>query len=447
MGCYNKVECWLATRIFLRLCVVLDSGSLDIPDNLPRLLGMALFLGLSFFFSGSETAFFTLTKEDLHRFREQEGRLGRIIHSLLDTPKDLLVTILFGNMVVNISFYSLSCGLIGQIRNPLTQTIVGLVSLVLVITLGEVAPKSLAVAIPCRFARVVALPIAAFKRVSFPIRYALGSVIDAFARIARREVEEEKYITADELKMLVDMSQRTGILDRVERTMINEIVELGEVRVKEVMTPRVDMTLFELPGEPKDLRTLIRQTRHTKVPVFRGDIDNIIGVIHSKDVFLTPDADLESLVRPVRFVPESKTIESLLRQFRAEKAQMAIVVDEYGGMEGMVALEDMLEEVVGEIEDEYDEAESPVQVLDNGAYLLSGDLGLRDWEDLFGSEIMQPGVTTLGGFVTSLLGHLPKEGEQVKYKNLFFTVKKVRRHRVARVLLELLPKAQEGEEE
>ncbi|NOZ21803.1 MAG: HlyC/CorC family transporter [Planctomycetes bacterium] len=403
-------------------------------------------MGLSFFFSGSETALFTLTREDLHRFKEEKGRSGRIIHSLLDSPKDLLVTILFGNMVVNIFFYSLSYGLIAQIENALAQTAVGVVSLILVVLFGEVVPKSVAVAVPCRFARVIAFPIAAFKKISFPVRYALGRVIDAFAQVARHGAAEEKYITADELKMLVDVSQQTGVLDRAERTMINEIVELGEVRVKEVMTPRVDMALFDLAGDPQNLRALIRETRHTKIPVYRGDIDNIVGVIHSKDVFLKPDEDLESLVRPIRFVPESKTIESLLRQFRAEKTQMAIVVDEYGGAEGMVTLEDILEEIVGEIEDEYDEAEPPVQVIENSAYLLSGDLNLRDWEDLFGDEIIRPGVTTLGGFVTGLLGHLPKEGEQVQYKNLFFTIKKQRHHRVAQVLLELMPEEKTEEE-
>ncbi|MEW6356253.1 MAG: hemolysin family protein [Planctomycetota bacterium] len=397
-------------------------------------------MGCSFFFSGSETALFSLTKEDLHRFREQEGRLGHIIHSLLESPKDLLITILFGNMVSNVCFYSLSYGLLVQVRNPLVRTAAGFAPLLCVVICGEVLPKSIAVGIPRQFARVVAIPITVIKKATYFIRIVLGNVIDYLARIIKHEAQEQKYITAHELKMLVDLSQKTGVIDSAERTMLNEIVEMGDTRVKEIMTPRVDMTLFDLSDGREKLRRLVCKTRHSRVPVYEERIDNIIGVIHSKDIFLKPDADLASLIRPIRAVPESQTIESLLREFREEKKQLAIVVDEYGGVEGMVTLEDILEEIVGEIGDEFDKTKIPARLTEDGDYLLAGDLNLRQWEVLFGEDVPLRGVTTLGGFVTALLGHLPREGEHVQYKNLSMTVEKLKHHRVAQVRLHLMHK-------
>jgi len=412
--------------------------SLDIPSNLPRLVLMALFLGLSFFFSGSETALFSLTREDLHRFKNEEGRLGAMICSLLDDPKGLLVTILFGNMVVNVFFYSVSFIFLAQIGRPVVQTVLGLGLLVLVIVFGEVVPKATAVSIPCRFSRTVALPIALLKKITLPVRVLIGGVVTAAMALIPKWTDEETDVTADELKMLVDLSQHAGIIDRGERTMINEIVEFGDIRVREVMTPRVDMTLFELPGTREAFLDLVHRSRHSKVPVYRDDIDNLVGVIHAKDAFLRPDQSLEELTRPIRFVPEFQTIESLLREFREKRTQMAIVVDEYGGFEGMITLEDILEEIVGEIEDEFDEGEEPVRMV-NGGYLLSGDLSMREWEELFGDDLMLPGVSTLGGFVATLLGRVPREGDEITYKNLFFVIKKMRRRRVAQVRLELRP--------
>lgn len=398
---------------------------------------MVLLLCMSFFFSGSETALFSLTKEELHRFKEHGGRWGAMVCSLLSDPKDLLITVLFGNMVVNVLFFSFSFDFFLQTGNRLIESLGGLAALLTVLVFGEVLPKAVAVTAPYHAARFVAPPLTVLKKAAFPIRLVIGAMIGAVTGVVGHPPAEEKYITAEELKMLLSLSQKAGVVDRRAWTMINEVVEFGEIRVKEVMTPRVDMTLFRLPGAPEEFRELVRRTRHSKIPVYKERIDNIIGVIHSKDVFLKPNEPLEGLVRPIQFVPESQSVESLLRQFREQKGRLAMVVDEYGGIEGMVTMEDILEEIVGEIWDEFDDRETPVEVTDDGRYLLSGDLNLRDWASLFGDDATLPGVTTLGGFITHLLGHVPHEGEAVPYKNLFFTVKKVRHRRVAQVALQL----------
>jgi CBS domain containing-hemolysin-like protein len=215
----------------------------------------------------------------------------------------------------------------------------------------------------------------------------------------------------------------------------------GEVMLKEIMIPRVDMVTFDISAPPEGFVDLVRRAHHTHIPVYEGSIDNIIGTLHAREVLLDPDRPLRERMRPVTFVPQTKTIGSMLREFREQQQKTAIVVDEYGGTAGLVALEDILEEVVGEIEDEFDRARPAVVPLGENAFSVAADLATGDWGDFFPVVLDSPRAETVGGFVVELLGHWPRQGDSVSYRGLRFTVEKMRRLRIDRIRVEVPPAA------
>ncbi len=405
-------------------------------EYLPQALVMFLLLCFSAFFSASETAFFSLTREEIKRFGKSNKKTERLAKSLLQSPKNLLITILLGNMLANIGFFCISYGVIQKVvasssyGSAWKAGIVCAISLLTIIIMGEVIPKNIAVRIPSQYSRLSAFPIYIFDRLFLPFRLPLGVIVNALNRAFGGGGAEEKCVTIDELKMLVEFSEKEGIVDRAERAMIHGVLDFKRVLVKEIMLPRVDMNLFDIDGTVEEFLELARRTKCTKFPAYEGTTDNIMGIIHAKDVFLNPAVRLRDILKPVHFVPESKGVEGLLRQFRREGSQMAIVVDEYGGTAGLITLEDIIEEIVGEIQDEHEKPRETIKKVEENKYLISGDFSIRDWADYFGVEVGPMDVDTVGGLVVSLLEHIPKKGDSVKYKAFIFTVESVRKRRI-----------------
>ena len=322
----------------------------------------------------------------------------------------------------------------------------GVFSLLAIIIMGEVIPKNIAVKIPDQYSRWAAMPIYIFDRIFLPFRIPIASFINVISKIFGKSEDEEKCVTIDELKMLVEFSEKQGIVDREERSMIHGILDFKRVQVKEIMLPRVDMDLHDIADPVEGLIELARETKHTKFPIYEETTDNILGIIHAKDVFLDPNVELRSILKPIQFVPETKSIEGLLRQFRREGSQMAIVVDEYGGTAGLITLEDIIEEIVGEIQDEHEKPRETLEKIDENKYLISGNLSIRDWADTFGVEIEPMGVDTVGGFVITLLEHIPKKGDSVVYEDFVFTIEGVRKRRITSILQEMKIKKEADED-
>jgi putative hemolysin len=416
----------------------LGDGSSFLILHIPEFLLFFLLLLLSAFFSASESALFSLTREEVDGLKNKPERLpvNKLIVQLLDDPRSLLVTILCGNLLVNIGYFSLSYGLIGDIvvKSAFGRVLVvgaASVGVVLVLILfAEVIPKSIAVKIPLRVSQLVVLPIYFLKKVLLPVRIPLKFIVGGLTFVFGKRHDKEKQVTLDELKMLVEFSEKQGMVDKHERKMLHAVLDFGNIQVKEVMVPRVDVTFCDLADMTRGFLRLSRQTRHKKIPVYEDTVDNIVGVVHAKDVFLNPNGKLRDFVRPIQFVPELQTIESLLRQFRRQHTQMAIVVDEYGGTAGLVTLEDILEEIVGEILDEFDRHEEPIKQIDGNKYFVAGNLNIYDWSEHFGVKLESPECDTVGGFVVSLLGRIPQNGDRVAYEDFVFTVKNVRKRRI-----------------
>ncbi|MBT3879630.1 MAG: HlyC/CorC family transporter [Candidatus Scalindua sp.] len=414
---------------------------------------MLFLLCFSAFFSATETAFFSLTREEVDRFGKSNSKSERLVQTLLKTPKNLLTTILLGNMLANIGFYCTSYGLAQKIAvdSPYGGIwVVGtvcIISLLTIIIMGEVIPKNIAVKIPDQYSRWAAIPIYLFDRIFWPFRVILTSIINSISSVFDKGSGDEKCVTIDELKMLVEFSEKQGIVDQEERSMIHGILDFKRAQIKEIMLPRVDMNLYDIADPVQGLIDLARKTKETKFPIYEETPDNILGIVHAKDIFLNPKAQLKDILKPVQFVPEPKSIEGLLRQFRREGSQLAIVVDEHGGTAGLITLEDIIEEIVGEIQDEHEKPRETINKIDENKYLISGNLSLRDWSDTFGVEIEPMGVDTIGGLVIALLEHIPQKGDSVKYEDFVFTVEGVRKKRITSILQEIKVKSKSDEEE
>jgi CBS domain containing-hemolysin-like protein len=422
-------------------------------NYLPQALFMLFLLCFSAFFSATETAFFSLTREEVNRFGKSNSKPERLVHALLKTPKNLLTTILLGNMLANIGFYCASYGIAQKIAidSPYggiwVAGTVCVFSLLTIIIMGEVIPKNIAVKIPDQYSRWAAMPIYLFDKLFFPFRVILTSIINSISRVFDKGGGDEKCVTIDELKMLVEFSEKQGIVDQEERSMIHGILDFKRAQIKEIMLPRVDMNLYDIADPVQGLIELARETKETKFPIYEETSDNIIGIVHAKDIFLNPKAQLRDILKPVQFVPEPKSIEGLLRQFRREGSQLAIVVDEHGGTAGLITLEDIIEEIVGEIQDEHEKPRETINKIDENKYLISGNLSLRDWSDTFGVEIEPMGVDTIGGLVITLLEHIPQKGDSVKYEDFVFTVEGVRKRRITSILQEMKVKSKSDEDE
>ncbi len=407
-----------------------------------KLALLAPLLVCSAFFSGCETTLFSLSRLQLYRLGHGR-RPGRIVAALMRHPRRVLNTLLLGNMCVNVAYTGIAAVAILQLcRAGLADWAVGaasLASLLALILFGEVLPKMLAMAVGSRLIIPAAAILAVLEQAAAPVLWILDKVLVVpFTRLLAPAPSGSADITAEELAALLDLSAKRGVIERDVNVLLQEIVALTDIRVSDIMVPRVDMLAYDVDGDPAGLIQMFTTTRLRKIPVYEKDIDHVLGVIHAKRLLLNPAAPLRQLVAKVPFVPEAANVERVLLQFRVTRTQMAIVVDEYGGTAGLVTLEDVMEEIVGDIPDDRSGAAPSVQHLDEGEYLLDGELAIHEWEEAFRIDLSGRRVSTVGGFVISLLGRIPREGDRVEYRNLRFTVVSMRRRRIDKIHLQLL---------
>jgi CBS domain containing-hemolysin-like protein len=313
------------------------------------------------------------------------------------------------------------------------------VPLLVLILVGEVLPKMLALLVAEGWALAAAGPMTLLKKVLLPLIVAMHkAVIGPLVQMLAPRQASGANIDSAELGALLDLSAKRGILDTRTNALLQEIVELTNLRVGDIMVPRVDMICHDIDAPRAGLIRTIQDKRLRRVPVYEKDVDHILGVVQAKRVLLSPDRPLREMVVPVPFVPQAANLERALLQLRVKRSQLAVVVDEYGGTAGLVTLEDILEEVVGDIPDRHETAQGAVvQKISPGRYVIDGDVGIHEWDDAFGMDLRRRRISTVGGFVTSLLGRIPAVGDTAQYRNLHFTILSVRRRRIEQLQLEL----------
>ncbi|HVT80368.1 MAG TPA: hemolysin family protein [Phycisphaerae bacterium] len=429
-------------------------------QNALLVLLLVALLAVSGIFSGAETVLFSLSRHDRARMKKSPNRFDVIAASLLDNPRSVLTALLMGNMTCNIVYFAVSTILLGRLEIALSHAYEGawwgkliVAALVafpplMVTYAADVFPKVIGSLNNTRIAPVIALPVATLVKILWPVTKVIDRGIMRPVHRLVGERREHAVFSTDELRELLEMSQQQGVIDVSENQLLQEVVRIADLKVKDVMTPRVDMVAFNIKEPPEMLLARFRQSHLAKIPVYEGQIDNVIGLIYAKTLLLEIGTgggsdglrriDLRRLIQPVHFVPEQQTLERLLVHLRKTKTQIAIVVDEFGGLAGVVALEDIVEQMVGDIYEPHDAPTHAVQRVGPDEFLVPGDLSVADWMDAFGAKIEATHTTTVAGLLAASLQRLPKEGDQVRLAHLLMRVDSMRGRRVDRVRLRLL---------
>ncbi len=425
-------------------------------DALIGFLFVLILLGLSALVSGSEVAFFSLTKSDIEKL--STTRTGSLVGDLLKRPKRLLATILITNNFVNVAIVILSSFVLLRIFPvEVIESPIGWFFQVVVITFflllfGEIVPKIYANEEAGKFSLMMAYPLYYLRLFFYPLSELL---VSATSFIDRRITKMAYQLSVDELSHALDITADKEMMENEERRILEGIVSFGNTEVKQIMKPRLDVVAIDKESSFKEVMDEILDAGYSRIPVYEDNLDTVIGMIYVKDLlkYLDEGEDFKwhGLLRNPFFVPENKKIDDLLAEFQQKKIHAAIVVDEYGGTSGLVTLEDVMEEIVGDITDEFDDNEIVYSKLDNDNYVFEGKTSLNNFYkilDIDGDEFEEnKGESdSLAGFVLEIEGNFPNKNDKIKFRNYVFTIESVDNKRIKRLKV-TIDRALETEEE
>ena len=402
---------------------------------------------LSAFFSATETAFTSLNRIRLKSKADGGNKRAALALRMVDDYDNLLSTILVGNNIVNLSASSLATILFTEglkLRNGAVISTV--VITVVVLIFGEVSPKSLAKEFPETFAMFSAPIMRVLVTVLSPLNLLFRQLKKLLSKVFHGD--EDDGITEEELITMVDQAEDEGGLNQHESELIRSAIEFNDMEVDEILTPRVDIVAVEDTDSMEEIARTFAESGYSRLPVYHEDIDDVVGVIHEKDFHAARyrgKSDVKSIISPMLYTTGNTKISDLLRILQREKAHMVVVVDEYGGTEGLVTLEDIVEELVGEIWDEHDEVIEEFKKQEDGSYLISCNADLTDLFDLFSMED-ECDANTVSGWVMEQIGRIPVEGDHFQADGLDVTVTKVDHRRVLEIKVVVFPKTEEPEE-
>jgi putative hemolysin len=398
---------------------------------------LAGLLLLSAFHSASETALFSLNRIQLRRLEHSRRRRDRAVVRLLERPAEVLSAILVANTLVNVAFTAVTTDFLLDLAGSTPSQAAGMatfIASVLIITLGEITPKTIAIRFAEPIARLVARPLRLDLLLLKPLVALLSGIAHAVLRlIGIRDFGGLSSLTPGDLRVLFEeVGEGDAVLSEAERRIAARIFEFSSTRATEVMTPRVDIRSADRHASPEALAEVIRNFRHTRIPISDGSIDQIIGFVNAKEYLLNPGATLDELLKPVHIVPEFKPANEIFHEIQRRRIGMVVVVDEYGHTVGIITKEDLVEEIVGEIYDEYETDPKPIVKVGPDRYLVTGQVTVAELAQKLGTELAAGGAVTLNGLLADLLGGIPRAGDRVAHGGLEFQVLEVRRHRVHR---------------
>ncbi len=404
-----------------------------------------ILLLLSAFFSSSEVAYFSLTENTIKNLKKSKKHNEKRVAALLSDSRKLLITIITGNTAVNVAIASIAALITNNFINQyaLSRYVVLFLNIVVVtlviLIVSEIIPKVIAVKDAKKIAVRSSLILQFFHYLLYPVTFVLDGLTVALS--GKYAKDHNKYLLSEkELRTLVDVGEEKGALRKDEKEMIHSIFELGETIVREIMVPRTDMVCIEEDATLTQILNLVKEKLHSRIPVYKEKVDNITGILYLKDLlpFIRKrnknEIDLAKLVHTPYFVPEQKKINELLREFQKEKIHMAVVVDEYGGTAGIVTLEDIIEEIVGEIQDEYDQETPLYTKIDENAWSISGSMQIDELYEELNIELPdEEGIETLAGFLLGQFGNVPRQKQKIVWNNLEFMIEKVSKRRIQQV--------------
>lgn len=412
---------------------------------------LVILIALSAFFSASETAYTTVNKIRLQNYVDAGSKKAKTALFIAENYDRTLTTILIGNNIVNIGASSIATLLFVKLFGPSGAAISTAVMTILILIFGEVLPKSFAKESSEKFALAFSRPLRILMTVFWPVVFLFIQLKRVAKHISPIKEEETPTVTEQELKFIVESIEDEGVLEKQESELVQHALEFDEKTVQEVLTPRVDMTTLDIEDDLQTNIGLVLTERFSRIPVCRGTSDRIIGILHTKDLLealVRGDAiDLASMVQPAFFVYKTKKLSSLLADFKRNKTHVAIVTDDYGGTVGMVTMEDLLEELVGDIWDEDEEIIRDFVRIDSQHFLISGDLTIRELFDHLDLPFsnLESNHTSCGGWALEALGHIPQAGEAFQFKNMTLTIQEMDDQRVKKLSVYLAPQPEEEE--
>lgn len=440
-----------------------------------NLMGQILFIlvliGINAFFAASEIALISLNDMKIKHMAEEGDKKARKINNLIKEPSRFLATIQVGITLAGflasasaavtianvLSNYlkTFNIPFISQSSEGISIFLVTVLVSYLSLVLGELAPKRIAMEKAESIARFVSGPIDIFSKITSPFIKALTASTNFIIKIFGMDPNfNQDKITEEEIRMMINVGEEKGVLMESEKEMIDSIFEFDDTFVKEVMTPRTDMMCISVDATLDEIIDLTVNERFSRIPVYEGNIDKIIGILNVKDLFNVfkynsqGDFSVRDYLRKALFIPENQKTDIALRTLQAKRTEMAIIIDEYGGTAGLITTEDLVEEIVGNILDEYDEEEKDIEKIDDNTYIVSGQLSISDVNDSLDVDISEEGADTIGGFVLGIMGRIPESYEKptIEHEDLVFKIEEMDDRRAARVKIGINRKVEEDED-
>jgi len=400
-----------------------------------KLFGLAILLCFSAFFSGSETALFSLNRLKVRQMAASRSSSKGLVAKMLSNPHRLLATILFGNMLVNVASSSLGENITSHRFSGGTALFVAVLGMTLLILLfGEIMPKIIAVEWPAQIAPWVVVPLNIFSTIISPARRSLRWITDLFVgSMAHRPISTQG-ATEEELKTALDIGYSEGEVHRLERDLIEKVISFGDKRVEQVMTPRMRMVSIGVNTPIDRALRFLKRKGYSRVPVYEGNEDTIIGVLHVKDFLRHLKREsLRDYLRPVYFIPETKKVDDLFREFQSKRQHFAVVIDEYGVVCGVITLDDLLEEIVGKIAHKKREAWAAYKKVSRDRIVVEATMELEDFNQQMRTSLMDDQAQSIGGYVINQLGRIPRVKEKVRIGDLEFQVLEAEPRRIVRM--------------
>ena len=408
-------------------------------NSIQIVLLIILLIG-SGFFSASETALMSLSNIKMR----QDGVKGaKLVSTLIEDSNRLLTSILIGNNIVNIAATSITTSLFTAMLGAQGVAIATGLMTVLVLIFGEITPKTISANNPEKASLVVAKPIKFFVTILTPIVWIFNIITKVIFKLFGVDDKGVKpFITEEELKTMVNVSHEEGLLEMEEREIINNVFEFGDMQAKEAMVQRLDIVAIDMEDSYEEIIDLFKTEKLSRMPVYEETIDDIIGILNIKDIIFLSDEEIENFdikkyMREAFFTYEFKKITQLLEEMKKDKSQMAIVVDEYGGTAGLITIEDLVEVIVGDIEDEYDEEEDEIQVISPNEFLVDGSTKISDVNEILNIELESEEFDSIGGYIIGYIRHIPEENEIIEMDNIKFNIESVDKNRIKKIRIML----------
>ena len=413
------------------------------PSETGQLIAIIILLCLSAFFSSSETALTTVNQIRMRTLADNgDKRAARVLH-VTGNPGKMLSAILIGNNIVNLSASSISTSLAIHLFGNTGAGIATGILTFLILIFGEVTPKTMATIKADSMSLTVAAPIGLLMKILTPVIFIINKLSLGLMFLLHVNIKDaQKKMTEEELRTIVDVSQENGVIEHEERDMIHNLFDFGDAEAKEIMVPRIDMTFVQADATYQEVLDIFRQDMFTRLPVYEDSTDHVIGIINMKDFLLqndTPEFSVRNLLREPYFTYEHKNTADLFLEMRKSSISLAIVLDEYGVTAGLITLEDLLEEIVGEIRDEYDadEEDDITRISDREFYVL-GSANLNDVSEALSLHFTSDDYDTIGGYCLGLLDHLPEKNEIILTdNNILLRIDRMEKNRIERIYIRL----------